>query len=948
MIIDGNALIHRSFHALPPTMITKSGEMTNAVYGFTTVLIKAIKELKPDYIALTLDRAAPTFRHEEYKEYKATRVKAPDDLYAQIPRVREVAGAFGIPIFEKDGYEADDLIGTIAKKVDSNVEKIILTGDLDTLQLVNAHIKIYTMHKGLMENLIYDEKMVEERYGLTPEQMIDFKALRGDPSDNIPGVRGIGEKTAVGLLKEFGYLEKIYDYIGRVENRKSKIESLERIKPRIFELLRQYKNDAFLSKKLVTIDLEAPIKFNLDEARFGKMDKERIVKLFSELEFRSLLPRIKDLGKENEMAGTGHDDANPNNKMVGYENKFERNKKSFKYVLVDDDKKFDNFYKKLTAQKQFTFDTETTDFDPLTGNLLGISFSWKEGEAYYLNFQFPISNFQKENLFNYNKSKDLPEKARHPWLLKLKPVFEDVKLKKAGHNMKFDIRVMRSHGIETRGAEFDTMVASYLLNPGSRQHNLDAVTFSELGFEKISKADLMGKGRDKIPFGAVPASKLFLYSCEDADFTERLAEKLGNELKENNLDKLFGEIEMPLVQVLSVMEDSGILLDKNYLKKLSRTVHRDIEKIEEKIWKTAGEKFNISSTKQLKQILFEKLEISTDGIGKTKTGHSTAADELQKMKGEHKIIPMIMEYRELAKLANTYIDTLPALINPKTGRIHTSYNQAVTATGRLSSTEPNLQNIPIRTGLGREIRKAFVAEKNFKLVSLDYSQIELRLAAHMSGDKKMLEAFKQGLDIHISTAAEINEVPLEKVTKEMRREAKAINFGLLYGQGPRGLSQTADIPYGRAKEFIEHYFKIYKGVNKYIEGSIAAVREKGYAETLFGRRRYLPEINSSVMQVQKNAERMAINTPLQGTAADMIKVAMVNIAKRLAAINYQSEVRMLLQVHDELLFEIKEDKVKMYAKIIKDLMESVIRLKVPIIADASSGDNWGELDRLNL
>ncbi len=963
MIIDGNALIHRSFHALPPTMMTRAGEMTNAVYGFTTVLIKALKELKPDYVALTLDRAAATFRHQEYKEYKATRVKAPDDLYAQIPRVKEIADAFGIPIYEKDGYEADDLIGTIAHKVDGEVEKIILTGDLDTLQLVNPHVKVYTMHKGLMENLIYDDDLVIEKYGLKPEQMVDFKALRGDPSDNIPGVKGIGEKTAVELLKEFKTLEKVYDYINRVESRESKVASQEKIKPRIIELLKQYKDDAFLSKKLVTIDLNAPIKFDLDSAEFGKMDKEKIVKLFSELEFKSLLPRIKDLGIE--AAATGavqaeRDDAAPTKHaaIAGFESKFERNKKLFKYVLVDDDKKFDDFFKKLKQQNEFTFDTEVTDFDPMISELLGISFAWHEAKAHYLNLKAQSSKLrskaQNPTLFDFFTPNNSQASIKSDWLVKLKSIFENRKIKKCGHNMKFDIRVMRHYGIETEGIAFDTMIASYLLNPGSRQHNLDAITFTELGFEKISKDELLGKGKDKINFSQVPTEKLAIYSCEDADFTNRLKLKLGKELKENQLEKLFHDIEMPLVKVLSIMEDNGILIDTGYLEKLGKQVNSGIEKLEEKIWKLAGEKFNISSTKQLKEILFEKLKISTEGIGKTKTGHSTAADELQKMKDSHKIIPLIMEYRELTKLANTYIDSLPQLINPKTGRIHTSFNQAVTATGRLSSTEPNLQNIPIRTGLGREIRKAFVAEKGYKLVSLDYSQIELRLAAHMSSDKKMMDAFKKGLDIHSATAAEINEVPLEKVTQTMRREAKAINFGLIYGQGARGLSQTADIPYERAREFIEHYFKSYKGVKKYIEESIASARDKGYAETLFGRRRYLPEINSSVMQVRKNAERMAINTPLQGTAADMIKAAMVNIGKQMAAIGGQiatnnlSEARMLLQVHDELLFEIKAEMVGKYAAELKEIMENVIKLKVPVVVDVSAGDNWGELEKLEL
>jgi DNA polymerase I len=952
MIIDGNAIIHRSFHALPLTMATKTGEITNAVYGFTTVLVKAIREMKPDYIVLTLDRAAPTFRHLEYKEYKTNRIKAPDELYEQIPRVREVAEALNIPIYEKDGLEADDLIGIIANNTKDIIDKIILTGDLDTLQLVNAHTKVYTMSRGLSESVVYDERLIMDRYGLRPDQLVDYKGLRGDPSDNIPGVKGIGEKTATELLKEFKTLENIYEFIDAAKALETKI------KPRIIDLLRQQRQEAFLSRKLATIKLEGEIGFDLEAAKFGHIDQEKIIELFSELEFRSLLPRVKGLITDDE-------NRHPEAGEQLADNKFERNKRLFRYLTVDSEKDFAEFHKKLSRQEKFTFDTETTGLEPLISQLLGISFSWKEGEAYYINFQFhpsreykPISNFQKENLFNYQSSKINNNNINQPWLDKLKPIFEDGKIKKSGHNMKFDIRVMRKAGIDVMGENFDTMIASYLLNPGSRQHNLDALTFSELGFEKISKDDLLGKGREKITFSEIPTENLSLYSCEDADFTNRLVNRLKKSLRENDLEKLFSSIEMPLVKILAKMEDSGIKIDGDYLKKLGVKVNKKISEIEKKIWKIAGTQFNISSPLQLREILFEKLKISTSGIGKTKTGISTAADELTKMKNEHQIIPMISEYRELSKLANTYIDTLPKLINQNTGRVHTSFNQAVTATGRLSSTEPNIQNIPVRTELGNEIRKAFRAEKGYILLSLDYSQIELRLAAHMSGDKKMIGAFAKGVDIHTATAAEINDVTLDKVTKSMRREAKAINFGLLYGQGPRGLSQTADIPYERAKQFIAHYFKSYKGIEGYIESSIELAREKGYAETLFGRRRYLPEINSSVMQVQKNAERMAINTPLQGTAADMIKVAMIDVSEFLSDQQrmheifrkklIDSDIKMLLQVHDELLFEVRTELAGKAATALKQIMEKVIKLKAPIVVDASSGENWGEMKKLEV
>jgi len=926
MIIDGNALVHRSFHALPP-LTTKSGEMVNAVYGFTAVLLKALREFKPEYVALTLDRKEKTFRHERFADYKATRVKAPDELYAQIPRVKEIAAGFNIPIFELPGYEADDLIGTLAASVDGRVEKIIVTGDMDTLQLVNDHTKVFTMKRGLTDSMIYDETAVRERYGLKPGQMIDFKALRGDPSDNIPGVKGVGEKTAVELLQAFKTLDGVY------KNIKS-----SKIKDRVRELLAQYKDNAYMSRDLATIKLDAKIELDLERARFGNFDQEKLAKLFNELEFRSLLPRLAGLSEAEKKRLEKREDYEP-------EDKFKRDLEMFNYQLVDSDKSFDKFFKKLKAQKEFAFDTETANFDPVSADLLGVSFSWKAGEAYYVNVKCQSASWRikvKSNLFDYKESREV----ENVWLGKLKPIMEDEKIKKYGHNIKFDVEVMVSQGIEVRGVAADSMVASYVLNPGSRQHNLDAVTFSEFNHSKITKVDLMGKGKDKMTFAQVPLEKLYVYSCEDADFTMRLVKKLLPELKKQKLEKLFSEIEMPLVSVLAEMEENGIKIDKKRLEVMGKEVNKRIGRLEKKIHESAGSGFNINSTQQLREVLFEKLEIPVLGIAKTKTGFSTGADELAKLKGQHPIIESIQEYRELTKLANTYIDALPELVNKKTGRLHTSFNQTVTATGRLSSTEPNLQNIPARTELGRRIRQAFVAEGGYKLLSLDYSQIELRLAAHMSGDKKMIAAFKNHEDIHTATAAEINQVRPEEVTPEMRREAKAVNFGILYGQGPHGLSAGADIPYARAKEFIDKYFVTYPGIKRFVENSIESARGRGYAETMFGRKRYLPEINSSVTQVRKAAERMAINTPLQGTAADIIKIAMIGIQKLIAEKYGAGGLKMLLQVHDELVFEVKNDLAAEAAEKIKDIMENVIKLKVPIDVDASAGDNWGEMEKI--
>ena len=943
IVIDGNALVHRSFHALPQTMMTKDGEMTNAVYGFIGFLIKAIRELRPEYVVLTMDMKGPTFRHKKFKAYKAKRVKAPQELYDQIPRVKELAKAFDIPVFEKSGFEADDLIGTIVNKVDGAVEKIILTGDNDTLQLVNEHTKVYSMSRGITESIIYDKHLVMSRFGISPDQVIDYKALRGDPSDNIPGVRGVGEKTAVVLLNKFKTLDKIY---AEVKKNSRAIQGI--VKPRIIGLLKEYKKEAYLSQDLATIKCDVPLKFDLEKTRFRTYNQEKVVKFFSEMEFKSLLPRLQALSNSHLVSTREEQETKT-------ADKFERNKRDFKYTLVDSEKKFKTFLINLKQQKSFTYDTETSDFDPLTADLLGVSFSWKKGEAYYVNVKKTENRKQKtDDLFTYknNKKKRQHSADIHPWVKKLKPIFEDENIKKQAHNAKFDIRVIKNQGINIKGVDFDTMIASYLLNPGTRQHNLDALTFSELQFEKISKKDLLGLGKDKVSFSEVDTGKLSLYSCEDADFTQRLVKHLSPKLKEKRLDKLFKTIEMPLVPVLATIEDTGIKLNTEFLSAMSKVMQRKIRQIEKKIHAQAGEEFNIASPKQLQVILFDRLEIPSDRIAKTKTGISTAAAELDKLKDLHPIIKLIQEYRELTKLSSTYVDALPELINSRTNRLHTSFNQTVAATGRLSSSSPNLQNIPVRTELGREIRKAFIAERGFTLVALDYSQIELRLAAHYSSDPKMIKAFKNKADIHTSTAAEIHQVNPSVVDKQMRREAKAINFGILYGQGPHGLAQTADIPYIRAREFIEQYFIVYSNIRKFINNTLDQTRRDGQATTLFGRIRPLPEINSTVTMVRKAAERMAVNTPLQGTAADMIKIAMIEVAsliKREFKSNIpelnplECPVRMILTVHDELIFEIKNNLVKEVTPKIKKIMETVIKLKVPIIVDVKTGKNWGEL-----
>ncbi len=925
LIIDGNALIHRSFHALPETMVNSQGQAVNAVYGFTTALLKAVKEFKPAYIALTLDKKEPTFRHEKFKAYKATRVKAPDSLYAQIPLVKEVAKAFGIPIYELSGWEADDLIGTITHEVDGKIEKIILTGDMDSLQLVNDHTKVYNFSRGVSDAILYDAALVEARYGLTPAQIVDYKALRGDTSDNIPGVPGIGEKTATILLQQFGTLEKLYQHLDEAQ-----------VSDRVKELLKDNHDSAIMSQDLATIRLDAPIDFKLDEAKFGEFDADKVFAVLTDLEFKSLLGRVKELLPPSTSSGP----AEKNSAL----DKFERNREQFNYILVDDEAKFKKFFAKLEKQKFFALDSETGGLDNFNDQLLGLSFSWHEGEAYFISIRQEHDNTKaKKNLFDYQTGDKKHE--LHPWLKKLQPLLADPKVKKYGHNIKFDYKVLATFGLKVNGIEFDTMIASYLLDPDSRAHSLDALAYGELGFNKISKEDLLGAGVKKISYDQVGLDKLGSYAAEDADFTRRLVEPLHKKLQAQKLKKLFEEIEMPLLPVLADMELCGIKIDEKFLAKLDKKIDKQLEQLSSKIWALAGANFNINSTQQLREILFTKLKIASEGISKNKTGFSTGAEELAKLKGKHEIIDLLMEYRELQKLSTTYVKALPRLVNPATGRLHTTYNQTMAATGRLSSTNPNLQNIPARTELGREVRHAFIADDGWSLLSLDYSQIELRLAAAMSDDQKMLRAFALGQDIHTATAAEINGVELKDVTPEMRQAAKAINFGILYGQGAHGLAQTADISFLQARDFIAKYFTVYDGVRKYLDQTLIEARDQGYVQTLLGRRRYLPDLQSANMMLKKSAERMAINTPIQGTAADMIKLAMIEV-DQLIKTEHSDVARLLLQVHDELILEVRDDKINIIAREVRAIMEKVLKLKVEIIVAAKAGKNWEDMKKI--
>jgi DNA polymerase I len=916
MLIDGNALIHRGYHAIP-VLNTKTGEQTNAVFGFTAILLKAIKDLKPTNIACTFDLAGPTFRHEQYKEYKGTRVKADQELYDQIPRVKEVVRALNIPIFEKQGFEADDCLGTLAKTIHRDfpeAEVIIVTGDLDTLQLVNKKIKVYTLRKGLADTAIYDEKAVRSRYGLNPDQMVDYKALRGDPSDNIPGVTGIGEKTASELIKEFSSLDNLYESI------KNKSKAISALRPRVLELLISQEQQARMSYKLSVIDCNVPLDIKLPAYGLDAAHLQAIVLLFQALEFRSLIAKIPK-GDDSKLNTQVKSEKQIDGEVLNIPDK----KKLIQdYQFINTEEKLQKLLNLLPAAGEICIDTETTSLSPIDAKLVGLGLSTKVGETFYIPADLVLSS------------------------AKLKELLASERVKKIGHNIKYDLQILNLASLTLRPINFDTMIASYLLNAGTRQHNLDSLAFNELGYQMQPIEELIGKGKSQITMDQVKPEKVSWYCCEDVDMTLRLKEIFEPQLKTEGLISVFLDIEMPLVEVLANMELWGVRLDVKFLNKLSAEAEIDIKDLESKIYKLTGQEFNLNSPKQMKEVLFEKLKLEPIANRKTKTGLSTAAGELEKMKGQHPAIDNILEYRELAKLQSTYLLALPQLVHKKTGRIYTSYNQTIAATGRLSSTDPNLQNIPIRgEGLGSQIRKAFVAEKSYKLLSIDYSQIELRIVAHLAKDKKMLEVFKNNEDIHTKTAMEIFGVSADKVTPDMRRDAKTINFGILYGLSSFGLSsRIGEVSRAEAKDFIIKYFAAYPKVEEFIEQVKLQVNQEGFVRNELGRVRKFPEIKSSQFFIRAAAERAAVNFPIQSLAADVIKVAMINIFKETR--DKSSEIRMLLQVHDELVFEVEDGKVEYWAKKIIPLMENAIKLSVPVRVEAKVGDNWGDMDKLKL
>ncbi|MCK4967120.1 DNA polymerase I, partial [bacterium] len=835
------------------------------------------------------------FRHKKYPEYKATRQKMPDELGEQMPKIKELIQLFGIPVLELDGYEADDIMGTIAKKV-QDMEIYLVTGDKDFHQLLDENIKIYNPKKAGEEIEIIDINNIRQKIGITPGQVTDYLGLMGDSSDNVPGIPGVGPKTALNLINEFGSIENLL-------KNKEKIKSA-RIKNKVEEFSEQ----AVLSKELVTIDINVPVDVNIESLKYESTYSTELADMFEELEFFTLKNKIFEDAVSEEI------------------------KSRQKYHTITTKDELINLIEHIKNTKScFSFDTETTSENPFSAELVGLSFSVRENEAYYIPVLYP-------------GKEDASLLSRDEIIALVKPVLEDASLGKCGQNLKYDIHILLKYGVTVRGADFDTMVASYLLNPNIRQHNLDAISQRFLNYRKIPTSHLLGTGKKQITMDKVSLEKVSEYACEDADVTLQLKKYLKKELLNVNLLDLFYDLEIPLVEVLAEMEKNGVSLDVSLLNKMSLQFEQELMKLEDAIYSSVGETFNINSPQQLGRILFEKLEIHKE-LGKrrakrTKTGYSTDVNELEKY-GKHPLIKNLLEYRQLAKLKSTYVDALPQLINPITKRIHTSYNQAVTATGRLSSSNPNLQNIPIRSKLGKEIRRAFVPENNeWFILSADYSQIELRLMADLSGDKRLTEAFIRGEDIHRETASQIFHVSIDDVTNEMRYRAKSINFGIMYGMGIFGLAKELTISPDEAQEFIDAYFINFPDVNRYIIDQIESARTKGFVSTLMGRIRHIPEINSDNQRTRKNAENMAVNTPIQGTAADLIKRAMINIYNRIRQEGLRT--KMIIQIHDELVFEVPETEIKTAASLITYEMENALDLSVPVRVDTGVGKNWLE------
>jgi len=903
LLFDGNALVHRGYHALPPLTLTKTGEPVNAVYGFASMVLKVLNDLKPTYWAIAFDLKAPTFRHTLFEEYKAQRPKAPQELVNQFERVRELVNAFRMPVFELEGYEADDVLGSLSRQAaDQGLDTIIITGDADAMQLVSPRVRVLTPQRTFGDTALYDQAAVEQKYGVTPSQIPDLKGLEGDTSDNIPGVPGVGRKTAVKLLQQFGSVEGIYKQLDNVTPEKLR------------QTLAEHQATARQSRELATIVSDTPVNLDLEACQVSSFDRDKVVALFRELEFISLLPRLNKM----QLALQPQAPKEPA-RVVSQHN----------YQIVATTQGLVDLLTKLASARWLAVDVETTSLNVRQAELVGIALSWAPGEAAYL----PVGH------------RSLEQPAQLPLeqvLGQLKPILEDPALPKAAHNGKYDMSVLARYGVGLQNLASDTMIAAYLLN--EKALNLKAVAFSKLGIEMTPIQELIGTGKKQLSMAQVSVDEAARYACADADVTGQLSLLLERELKEQELWQLFAEVEMPLVPVLWRMEGNGVALDSEQLRELARSLGRQMHQLEQDIYNAVGHQFNINSPQQLGRVLYDELNLQQylPRSRKTKSGYSTEASVLESMRESHSVVDLILRYRELYKLKSTYIDVLPGLVDGRTGRIYTSFNQTGTSTGRLSSSDPNMQNIPVRGDLGRKIRQAFISQPPSLLLAGDYSQIDLRALAHLSQDPSLLAAFHHNEDIHSATASQVFGVAASAVTPEMRRVAKTANFGIIYGMSDYGLEQATGLSHEEAAQFIKTYFDKYQGVKVYLEATKQQARERGYVETLLGRRRYISEIKSDNYQVRSAAERMAINMPVQGTSADIIKVAMINLQREMDRLKLQS--KLILQIHDELIFEVPPEELDRMKLLVPQVMSQAIKLSVPLKVDIKLGHNWGEME----
>ena len=919
-MIDGHALAYRTYYALTrgssAAFTTRVGEPTAGVFGFTSVLLRILEQENPDYLVVVFDTGR-TFRDDLFPAYKGTREKMPDDLVTQMARVRQIVDAFDIPRLEMEGYEADDVLGSVARKaVEDGLGVKIITGDRDLLQLVTERIIVNLPGRTLSDARDYLPEDVVEYLGVPPRQVVDFKALVGDKSDNIPGVAGVGEKTAISLLQEYETLDGIYAH-------------LDELSGSVRKKLEAGRENAYLSQKLATIVLDLDVPFKLERARPDHIQPDKVEALFRELEFRALMGRFtalmeaygKHLGTQGQQLSLFAPQVDENLveiEVVG----------GHETILVDNPKALQALVEELKSAEIIAFDTETTSTDQMRADLVGISLAVKPGQGYYI----PVGHQAGQQL----PMATVLDAIRGP--------MTDPSIPKAGHNLKYDFILLARYGLRASPLRFDSMIAEWLINPASRNLGLKNLAWVRQAVRMTPIEDLIGKGKSQITMAEVDIAEAAKYAAADAEVVLRLKPELEKELDDCRGRELFDKLEMPLVEVLADMEMAGIGLDKNFLSEMSQELSERLNDIEIQVQKAVGEPFNLNSPQQLSVILFERLQLEPPDRKRTASGHySTAAGILDALSGKHPVVDLVLEYRELSKLKSTYLDALPLQVNPATGRVHTSYNQTGSVTGRIASSDPNLQNIPIRTELGRRVRHAFVASPGNVLLGVDYSQVELRIVAHIAEDKAMLAAFQAGQDIHAATAAAIYNVPLENVSKDQRRRAKAINFGLIYGMSAFGLTRYSDLTLAESEDFVQAYFRQFPGVKTYLDGIRTLAAEQGYVETLMGRRRYFPGLkNQSNRNIRNREEREAINAPIQGTAADIMKLAMLRVPP--AIIEASLSARMLLQVHDEVVLECPRSELEQTAALVREVMENAYQLNAPLRTEARFGRNWGVME----